>query len=495
MDYLSSLPEHPLWNATAWVVVAGLVLALRGLARRGRLAHHLDRSLLLIAAGIFVGGIAILANLAGAQGAAPYFDAVVLSLLLLGGARLPLTLFVDLYLRERKGAAVSAIFRDAAGLLVYFIVIVVVLRTTLDVNLASVIATSAVLTAIIGLALQDVLNNLFSGLVIEAEAPFARGDWVRVGNFEGTVEETGWRTTKLRTRVNELVTLPNSFLAKEAIVNYSRPDPLYGDTIYFSAAYEAPPNVVKEAAMSVVLAHPSVVRDRLSEIRVHAYADSSITYAIRYWIRDYAGLEIIHNEILSNLWYALRRAGVRIPFPVRDVFLHQAQPQALADARPWLRAVPLFAPLVDEDIGRLAERVRRSTFGVGEAVVHEGEAAQSFYIIESGTAEVTVRLAGSPSVVGSLRGGGFFGEMSLLTGEPRTATVRATSDLSVLEIGRDCFRDILVANPAILEPVSEYAAKRQAVQDERRREASTSTVSSQAQVQRLRERIKHLFGL
>ena len=496
MDWLSSVSAHPLWHASVWVLVAGLVLALRQLARRSRLAHHLDRSLLLIAAGIFVGGIAILGVLAGGQAVAPYFDAVVLSLLLLWGARLLLTVFVDFYLRQRKGAVVSGIFRDAGGLLVYFFVIVVVLRTTLDVNLASVIATSAVLTAIIGLALQDVLNNLFSGLVIEVEAPFAHGDWVRVGHFEGAIEETGWRTTKLRTRVNELVTLPNSFLGKEAIVNYSRPDPLYGDTVHFTAAYEAPPNLVKEAALDVLLAHPHVVRDRAAEIYLYAYRDSDIDYAIRYWITDYARLELTRSEILSNLWYAMRRAGVRMPFPVRDVFIHPVEALPAADARPRLRVVPLFAPLADKEVDRLAERVQRETFGVGEAVVHEGDPGESFYIIESGAAEVTVRVGGAPHAVGFLRAGDFFGEMSLLTGEPRTATVRVTADLSVLEIDRDSFREILVANPAILEPVSEYAAKRQAAQNERRRELSTASGASQAQqVQRLRERIKNLFGL
>lgn len=487
---------HPLWDTTAWLLLAGVVLLVRQLAHRSLLGRYFDRPLLLIAAGVCVGGAAILARVLGWDATTPYFDATILSLLLLGSARLLLTLFVDFYLRERQGAAISAIFRDAGSLLVYFFVIVVVLRTTLDVNVASVIATSAVLTAIIGLALQDVLNNLFSGLVIEAEAPFAPGDWVQVGDFVGTIEETGWRSTKLRTRANERIILPNTFLSKEAVVNYSRPDPLYADMLPFSVAYEAPPNLVKETGLAMLYAHPYVVRDRPSEVRLVRYGESSIEYMLRYWTVDFARLEITRSEIFSNLWYALRRAGIRIPFPARDVYVHQPAQAHLPDARPRLRSVPLFAPLGDELIDLLAERVLRETFGVGEVVVHEGEPGELFYIIESGSAEVTVRHAGVPHVVGFLRSGDFFGEMSLLTGEPRTATVRVTTDLSVLGIDRESFRKILIANPAVLEPVSEFAAKRQAAQDERRRELSLATDASQAQqAQRLRERIKSLFGI
>ena len=178
--------------------------------------------------------------------------------------------------------------------------------STLDINLTSLVATSAVLTVIIGLALQDVLSNLFSGLVLELEAPFSPGDWVRIGAFEGKVEETGWRTTKLRTRVNELVTLPNAMLSKEALVNYSRPDPSFGDTLHFEAAYEAPPNVVKDAVMGVLDAEAAVLRVPRTEVRLMKYGESGVGYAIRYWITDFDNLERIRNRIMTNLWYAFR---------------------------------------------------------------------------------------------------------------------------------------------------------------------------------------------
>lgn len=502
MDWLNEVRSHPLWDALVWVVLAGGTLTVRQLVRRSRLGHRLDAALTLIAAGIFIGGIAIAVRLLGFPGATPYFDAVILGALALGAVRAVITLFVDFYMRQSRGAAVSAIVRDVGSILAYFVVVVFVLRTTLDINLTSLVATSAVLTVIIGLALQDVLSNLFGGLVLELEAPFSPGDWVRIGAFEGKVEETGWRTTKLRTRVNELVTLPNAMLSKDAMVNYSRPDPSFGDTLHFEAAYEAPPNVVKDAVLGVLDAEAAVLRTPRTEVRLTKYGESGVDYAIRYWITDYDNLERIRNRIMTNLWYAFQRASIRIPFPARDLFVYQgAAPQLVAapptDAVGMLRRVPLLAPLDDAALERLAVRARRITFGAGELIVREHDPGDSFYVIVQGTAEVLLGSDGAARVVGRLTPSDVFGEMSLLMGEPRTATVRAASDMVVLIVDRDAFKDIITADPAILDPLSEIAAHRQAEQQEYRRSLAATSASDlhDQQAQRLRERIRAFFHL
>lgn len=500
MDSLAEFRSHPLWDASAWVLVAIVALGLRQLAHRSRLANHLDASLSLIAFGVFVGGFAVLTRLAGWGGLTPYFDALVLGCLALGGVRVVLTLFVDFYLRERRGAAVSAIIRDVASIVAYFIVVVVVLRTTLDINLASVVATSAVLTAIVGLALQDQLGNLFSGLVLEIDAPFVPGDWVRLGDYEGIVEETNWRTTKLRTRVNEIVVLPNAMLSKQAIVNYTRPSPLYGDTLRFDVAYEAPPNVVREVVEQVFSSDPAVESSPAIEVRLQQFGDSGVHYAVRYWISEFGELERIRNRLHTNLWYGLRRAGLRQPFPARDVFVYQgeksegATPEVELLGR--LRGVPLLAVLDEAALLQLAGKVRRWTFGRGEVVVREGDPGDSFYVIESGSGEVLIGQQGRLEQLGTLGPGSFFGEMSLLAGEPRTATVRASSDLAVLVIGRDAFKEIIGANPALLEPISELAARRHADQEVHRHAHGSQQAEVDVQrVKGLSERIRQFLRL
>lgn len=500
MTWLKELSAHPLLGAFVCVALALVLLVVRRLVRRSSLERRLDASFSLIAIGLLAGALSSSIRLAGLEAAAPYLDAVLVGAVAIGAVRAGLTLFVDLYLRQREGAVVSAIFRDVASIIAYFLVIVVVLRTTLDINLASLVATSAVLTVIIGLALQDLLSNLFSGLVLELEAPFSYGDWVRIGSFEGTVLETGWRTTKLRTRVNEVVTLPNAMLSKEAIVNYSRPDPLYGDTLHFGAAYEAPPNLVRDTMLAVFANDPDVMRTPATEVRFKNYGDSSIEYNVRYWITDFDELERIRSRLLTNLWYALQRANIRIPFPARDLFVYTGAAQTLAAEAPdllrLLRAVPLLEPLDDLELARLAPRVRRLTFGRGEMVFREGEKGDSFYVIERGEAEVVLEKGSTTKSLGHLAPGSFFGEMSLLAGDPRSASVRALTDLTLLMIDHGAFRETIAADPALLGPLSEIVAHRQAEQDEHRRavDAAPAQVAGQ-RVQLLRERIKAFFGL
>lgn len=500
MFWLQELRAHPVAGAIFCVLLALLALALRQLAQRTRLGPRLNASFALMATGLLFGAVGVVAQVYGMSAAVPYLNAVLAGAVAIGAVNAALTLFVDFYLRQREGAVVSAIFRDIASVVAYFIVVVIVLRSTLDINLASLIATSAVLTVIVGLALQDVLSNLFSGLVLELEQPFSRGDWVRIGAFEGTVEETGWRTTKLRTRINELVTLPNALMSKEAVVNFSRPDPRFGDTLPFDASYETPPNEVKAAVLRALASFPEVLRTPAPEVRVDEYRDSSIHYALRYWIMDFAHREEIRNAIMTDLWYALQRAGIRFPVPTRDLFIHTAPaiaPFNAADLVPILRQVSLLAPLDDAALVRLAQHVGRQHFGSGEVVLHEGDPGDSFYVIEHGAAEVILGHDGAARTVGRLRAGEFFGEMSLLAGESRSATVRAATDLALLVIGHAAFKDILTANPHILEPLSEIAARRLALQQEHRRsreEALAGAPDAQGAL-RLRERIKAFFGL
>jgi CRP-like cAMP-binding protein len=202
---------------------------------------------------------------------------------------------------------------------------------------------------------------------------------------------------------------------------------------------------------------------------------------------------------MTNLWYGLRRANVRIPYPARDVFVRTAEPAPAADVgvAATLRGVALLTPLDDAEIARLSRRARRLTYGGGEVVVRERDTGDSFYVIEQGSADVSIGVGGGSRQLRRLGAGDVFGEMSLLAGEPRAATVRAASDLVVLVVDREAFREVIAANPAILDPLSEIAARRQAERQEQLRAAAALRVSTTdtLHAQRLRERIKAFFGL
>src|ERR1035437_3642585 len=171
MAWLHELSSHPLIGGFVCLMLALTLLVLRRLVHRSPLERRLHASFSLIVIGLLFGGLGSGIRLTGLAALAPDVCSVLVGGGAIGTVRAGLTLFVDFYLRQREGAVVSGIIRDVASIIAYFLVIVIVLRTTLDINLASLVATSAVLTVIVGLALQDLLSNLFSGLVLELEAP------------------------------------------------------------------------------------------------------------------------------------------------------------------------------------------------------------------------------------------------------------------------------------------------------------------------------------
>lgn len=496
-EWVSLDSAYPALKPIVGAILLVVLLALRAGLRRTRVGRRLDSSMTLIVVGLVLGEIAALSP--DRTGFFLWAQAGFVAAIAIGVVRTLLVLFVHFHLRDRQGAGVSAIVRDVGSVVIYFIIILLVLRFILDINLASLVATSAVLTAIVGLALQDVLGSVISGLVLELENPFGPEDWIRVGSFEGQVVETGWRTTRIRTRVNEVVTLPNTYLAREPVVNYSRPDPRYGDTLHFHVAYEAAPYAVKQVVTAVFAADPAVLHTPAIEVRTSKYNDSALEYAIRYWIDDFKELERIRDRLMTNVWYGLRRADIRIPYPARDLFIRTEVPEPKlargGDVVTTLAQVPLLESLPDDDLRRLATSAQRLIFASGEMIVREGEPGSSFYVIERG--RVRVVLGGGNGdrgrIIAELGARDFFGEMSLLAGEPRSATVLAEEDTVVVEVGHHAFQEIVAATPTVLEPISEVAARRLAEQQALRSEGQGDQRSPSAHT--MLQRFRVFFGL
>lgn len=499
IDWFTPQTLAPAVSEALLVLAIALTLGARVALRRTRLRQRLDSALALLALGLAVGAVALLGPPGRDAGPLLYVRAFCVAAVAIGAARVLLVLFVDFHVRRRRGAAVSRIFSDVGSVLIYFLIIGAVLRFTLDLDLTSLVATSAVLTAIVGLAFQDVLGSVVSGLAIEIEDPFVPGDWIRVGSHEGKVLETGWRTTRIRTRVDEVITLPNTFLAREPVVNYSRPSPLFGDTFRFEAGLEAPPDVIKQAAFAVLHGEPAVLRIPAAEVRTEQFTRSGVQYALRYWIDDFDERERIHARIVANLWYSLRRFGVRLPLAGRDIVLHPTALQptlAMGDTRAAIGRVGLCGSLGEERLDRLAQQAERNLFGDGETIVRQGDAGDSFFILEHGRARVLLATAdGAPAqALAELQAGDYFGEMSLLAGEPRSATVVALGAVSVLELGRAAFQEIVEADPSVLEPMSQVAAQR--AEEQRHLRQATQRVSSETKAvdaQRLLLRIRAWF--
>jgi len=343
------------------------------------------------------------------------------------------------------------------------------------------LTTSAVSAVVIGFALQDTLGNAFAGLAIQSERPFNVGHWIRVGDFEGRVAEVTWRATKLRTKAGNFVVVPNNIVSKEAITNYSEPSTQCRVEVEVGASYLASPNTVKSAIAEALANSSRALKMPAPDVVLAAFDSSAINYRVRFWIQDYERDEAARDEVRSAIYYAFARHGIEIPWPIQVQYekaWEEQDPAAQVHERGRLLGrVDLFAGLSDEARREIAGAIRSRTFGDGESIVRQGEPGESMFIIASGRA--VVALEPDRREVATIEGGGYFGEMSLLTGEPRTATVIARGDTVVLEIGADLFRHLGMTSPQAIEQVGVAAAARR-IELEKVRAAGTGAAVADA---------------
>jgi CRP-like cAMP-binding protein len=194
------------------------------------------------------------------------------------------------------------------------------------------------------------------------------------------------------------------------------------------------------------------------------FADSAVIYEIKFYMGNHARINEINDAVRTNVWYELKRQGITIPFPIRTLRVERKAVAPIQEehqeARAILRSEALFECLSDDQLDSLVRQSRVSHFGRGERVIREGAEGDSMFILLRGAAEVSISKNGASIPVAKLRAPDCFGEMSLLTGERRTATVRAETDCQVMEIGKPVMAEVLRASPDCLERLSELLANR-----------------------------------
>ncbi len=365
-------------------------------------------------------------------------------------------------LKPRHISAPRLLF-DIFNFLVLAGVGLAILKTLYAVNLTGLLVTSTVVSAIIGLSLQDVLTSVMSGIALQLEGPFSVMDWVKVGDEEGQVVQMNWRTVTLRSRDSHYVVLPNARIAKEDVTNYSRPDPLEQIHATVGIAYSHAPGDVRRVIEQAIRNAEGVEDSPTVQVLVKEFADSAIQYDIRFFTRDFARVPQIRDRVLTHTWYALNRAGFSIPFPQREVLLRNApdrnndqqMERMRGENSRVLRSVTTFRPLSDNEIEVLARSARMERFAAGEYLVRQGEQGRSLFVIKEGTVRIAKTDATGVTLdVAKLGPGDFFGEMSLLTGEPRSASVLAVTEVEVTVVDKDAVAEVIVKDRQLVQALS-----------------------------------------
>lgn len=413
-----------------------------------------------------------------------------------------LAFLADFLPQARGRPAASPLFKDILrGFVLLGLFLVGAKIAFPGADIGALLTTSAILSIVLGLALQESLSNIFAGLMLSVDRPYKAGDWIEVDGKEGKVLDSNWRSTRILTRDDDVIHVPNSVMAKGNILNFSVPTPTHLCRRSVSVEYEAPPNKVRSVLVKLMSGVEGILKDPAPDVFVTDYGDSGIVYQMRFWIEDYARRSRIEAEVMRGIWYHLRREGISMPYPVRDVYIRREKPaRKPEELLTQLRKVDILAPLKEEELLMLAGDLSSHLFGKGEVVCRQGDPGSTFYIMRTGT--VAVRVRGDDGVeaeVARLGPGTYFGEMSLLTGEPRSSTCQTLEDCELLCLDRESFSVLLQENPPVAQAMSDILAARQQASQEKLTQERETMVRRRSQDQEARshtilEKIRSIFG-
>jgi CRP-like cAMP-binding protein len=367
------------------------------------------------------------------------------------------------------------------------------------VRLTGVLATSAVLSVVIGLALQDTLGNLFSGLALHLEKSVQVGDMIRSGDIFGTVEQLSWRAMKIRTMEGNVLLIPNSIASRERLEVFPRPGRPIARTLQVGLEYDQPPAPARGALEAAAKDLPGIASYPEPTAYLKSFDDFAVSYELRYWLEDYAKFLEFDSQVRERVWYRLDRENIKIAYPLIRQHQYAAGRLPVPERRPAIEAaiasVDLFTLLSEEARGRLADGASERRFAAGETIVREGDRGSSMFIVESGRLGVSAHGAvGQSQKLAVLEPGSAFGEVSLLTGDPRTATVRALTEATLLEIDKKTLSPILRDSPSIIGML-------ELTMQERRKRSADALEAARGELERtadrtpLRHRIARFFGL
>jgi small-conductance mechanosensitive channel/CRP-like cAMP-binding protein len=378
-------------------------------------------------------------------------------------------------------------------------------------NLSGIITTSAVMTAVLAFSMQDTLGNILGGLALQLDSSIKVGDWIKVDDVNGRVTDIRWRYTAIETRNWETVIIPNSLLMKGkfSVIGRRSGQPLqWRRWIYFDVGYEHSAGRVIDIAQNAVRnGHIEHVADSpAANCLLLDFSPSSARYALRYWLKDIEMDDATDSEVRSRLYAALQRAGIQLPYPHYHIHLtnkddkHEQNKRLrrIKERMDALQQVELFNTLHDDELAEIAERLVYTPFAQGDVIMRQGAIAHWLYIIISGDADVFLELPDSGRRrIDSIHGGCFLGEMGLMTGDPRSATVIAQSEVLAYRLDKDSFQKILDKRPELAVEISNILASRRFSIDHLQQQLDSESMAQLMAHQQstFLEQIREFFGL
>ncbi len=379
------------------------------------------------------------------------------------------------YFEEKRKAPIPKFIREVTGLLVFVVAVLLVLQFGYNVRVPGLLAASGVVGIILGFALQDSLGNIIAGFALQFGRPFTVGDWLLVDQVHAQAVEINWRSTRFVTTDSVQLDVPNQQIVRQTIVNYHGGGSLHAMRFEVGVDADVPPNRVKDVLVRATASAAGVVGDPGPSVYLKSFGESAVVYEVRFWLEDHRLYNTVADAVRTNIWYALRRQQIKIPFPTRSIHLERTTPPSAGAVQPsgrpheptreMLARQPLFQGMREDHLTTLVERSPVHHYGRGETIIREKADGASMFVLVTGEAAVNVLMDGQQTRVATLEDGDCFGEMSLLTGEKRSASVLAVNDCEVMEITKRTFGEIIAGDADLLQRLSELLAQRQMAND------------------------------
>lgn len=400
---------------------------------------------------------------------------VTLALLLISGLYFFLKLLDVIFWSPGREAGIIRIprlFVDILNFLLLAVVILFLLNKVFNQPLTGILAASGAMGVIIGLSMQRMLADIFTGIAINMDRTIKLQDWVEYygpnGVIIGQVKEVNWRTIKLLTYDNNSVVIPNGALATDMIRNISTPTTKSMFSVDLVLDFEVPTPRVLTLLEASVLSVPEVLELPKPEVFIESVTERGVKYSIRFWldidrVNIFRGKHLVYKSALQHI----HQSGLSLSYNKHDIY-YKPMPKRQLDRHrdffPLLSRVPIFKMLNKHELYIIHKGVSEITVNPGVSVVKSGEAGSSMYIVVEGVLNVFVDRVESGVVkrikVSQLIPGDFFGEMSLLTGEPRSATITARTNSILFEIKKKSIMKVLKERPEIGRELSSILAER-----------------------------------
>lgn len=368
--------------------------------------------------------------------------------------------------------ALQGVLARFAGYMVIIIGLFVSLQI-MGIQLGNLAFLAGALGLGLGFGLQNIISNFVSGLIILIERPIQVGDRIEVsglaGTLEGDVVEINARSTKVVTNNNITIIVPNSEFIASRVINWSHGDLKVRIPIPIAVAYGSDPRLVERALLEVAAETPDALKTPPPGARFMSFGNSALNFELRVWTETQVQHRFrLISDVNFRIFEKFQKYGIEIPFPQQDVHIKSmVQPGPLTPvsaqvaATAHLRGNRLFEALGDDEIAWLAEKGGARKFYLRQKIIKQGDPGDSLFVILHGVAGVEVRMPDGerPTRLATLGRGDFFGEMSMLTGEPRHATITAESTTEVFEIHKDHLQPLLSKNPSLVEKLSHALAE------------------------------------